>query len=143
MLGRLSQDALENLFSSCRARNPRPTAREFKSHLRLITLGQYSKSVQKSNYAESDAEFSFQFSKTCLSEDTKDLDCSDNKENEPFVIHLSANVDISHNELNSLYYLVGNIIHQVKERHNHCDYCFANLIDPLIHRLKRIVCCPV
>jgi hypothetical protein len=143
MLGRLSQDALENLFSSCRARNPRPTAREFKSHLRLITLGQYSKSVQKSNYAESDAEFLFQFSKTCLSEDTKDLDCSDNKENEPFVIHLSANVDISHNELNPLYYLVGNIIHKVKERHNHCDYCFANLIDPLIHRLKRIVCCPV
>jgi hypothetical protein len=47
MLGRLTQDALENIFSSCRARNPVPNPKEFKTNLRLITLSQYSKKLDK------------------------------------------------------------------------------------------------
>jgi hypothetical protein len=58
MLGRLTQDALENVFSSCRARNPVPNSKEFKTNLRLITLSQYSKKL-KTNYSEDDARYIF------------------------------------------------------------------------------------
>ncbi|KAJ8978026.1 hypothetical protein NQ317_000485 [Molorchus minor] len=41
MLGRLTQDALENLFSMVRSRNPVPDAKEFKCALRLIAISQF------------------------------------------------------------------------------------------------------
>lgn len=41
LLGRFTQDALENLFSAVRNKNPVPDAREFKQALRLISLSQF------------------------------------------------------------------------------------------------------
>lgn len=41
MGGRLTQDALENLFSVIRSRTPIPGPHDFKISLRLITLSQY------------------------------------------------------------------------------------------------------
>jgi hypothetical protein len=38
MLGRLTQDALENLFSVIRSRRSVPDAREYRSVLRLVCL---------------------------------------------------------------------------------------------------------
>jgi hypothetical protein len=41
LLGRLTQDALENLFSDVRCRRAVPDGRDFKGALRLIALSQF------------------------------------------------------------------------------------------------------
>ncbi|KAH9364878.1 hypothetical protein HPB48_018179 [Haemaphysalis longicornis] len=47
---RLTQDALENLFSCIRSRHPVPRALEFKLMLRLIMLSQFFKPSRKGSY---------------------------------------------------------------------------------------------
>jgi hypothetical protein len=55
MLGRLTQDALENLFSVIRSRRSVPDAREFRSVLGLACLSQFEYSINKhGSYAISD-----------------------------------------------------------------------------------------
>lgn len=54
LLGRLTQDALENLFSCVRSKNPVPRALEFKLTLRLIMLSQFFKPSRKGCYAIDD-----------------------------------------------------------------------------------------
>ncbi|GBN86783.1 hypothetical protein AVEN_230292-1 [Araneus ventricosus] len=49
LLSRFSQDAIENLFSSIRLKNPVPNCKEFKTCLRLIILSQYFTSGVKGN----------------------------------------------------------------------------------------------
>lgn len=127
MLGRLTQDALENLFSCCRARNPQPTAKEFKCNLRLITLGQYTKSLNTSNYCQSDAYFLLTFSKTHIFDDIDGGTNDEEKENN-VTIDLGTNVNIPDNELNSLFYVLGNVLYKVRGKNVHCDNCFENLI---------------
>lgn len=50
MGGRLTQDALENLFSVVRSRTPVPGPHDFKVSLRLITLSQYECQIVRGNY---------------------------------------------------------------------------------------------
>jgi hypothetical protein len=55
MLGRLTQDALENLLSVIRSRRSVPDAREFRSVLGLACLSQFECSINKhGSYAISD-----------------------------------------------------------------------------------------
>lgn len=42
LTGRLTQDCVENLFSSIRVKNPIPTALQFKQNLKLIMISQYT-----------------------------------------------------------------------------------------------------
>jgi len=49
LTGRLTQDCLENLFSTLRAVQPILTALQFKDNLKLICMAQYMKTVSKSN----------------------------------------------------------------------------------------------
>lgn len=51
MLGRFTQDCLENLFSSVRATSPKTTAYSFKTALRLISVSHYIK-TEDGNYSE-------------------------------------------------------------------------------------------
>lgn len=51
LLGRFTQDALENLFSQIRGRNSVPDAREFKQAFRLICLSQFQANINRSNYS--------------------------------------------------------------------------------------------
>lgn len=63
VLGRFTQDALENLLSLIRSRNPVPGAREFKTALRLITLAQFESQVVHGNYFEDKSENLVQYCK--------------------------------------------------------------------------------
>ncbi|TGZ46125.1 Uncharacterized protein DBV15_12800 [Temnothorax longispinosus] len=71
LLSRLSQDALENLFSMIRGKNPVPTPKEFKSALRMISAAQYFKPNKNGNYEAEDADFLFEYLKTRQSSSTK------------------------------------------------------------------------
>lgn len=53
MMGRFTQDCLENLFSSIRSISPKTTAFSFKTALKLISVSQYIK-TDNSNYSEDD-----------------------------------------------------------------------------------------
>lgn len=50
MLGRFTQDAVENLFSTIRMKNAVPDCKEFKRNLRLIILSQFFYAGVKGNY---------------------------------------------------------------------------------------------
>lgn len=50
MLGRLTQDCLENTFSVIRCRQPAPDARIFKVSLRLVCLSQVEGQERHSCY---------------------------------------------------------------------------------------------
>ena len=54
LLSRFTQDALENLFSNIRSRNPVPNAKEFKTAMRLISVSQYFKEPKYGNYGITD-----------------------------------------------------------------------------------------
>ncbi|CAL1294477.1 unnamed protein product [Larinioides sclopetarius] len=56
LLSRFSQDAIENLFSTVRLKNPVPNCKEFKTCLRLIILSQYFTSGVKGNSSNDNDE---------------------------------------------------------------------------------------
>lgn len=56
LLGRFTQDALENLFSVIRGRRAVPDARDFKQALRLICLSQFHAHINRGNYSIEDSE---------------------------------------------------------------------------------------
>lgn len=56
LLGRFTQDALENLFSLIRARKSVPDVREFKTTLRLVCLSQFQSNISRGNYSVIDSD---------------------------------------------------------------------------------------
>lgn len=54
LLGRLTQDALENLFACIRMKNPVPQCKEFKIALRTIMMSQYFSHNTNYNYTDDD-----------------------------------------------------------------------------------------
>lgn len=56
MMGRFTQDCLENLFSSIRAASPKATAYSFKAALKLISVSHYLK-TEDGNYSEDDRPY--------------------------------------------------------------------------------------
>ncbi|KAG0434403.1 hypothetical protein HPB47_019133, partial [Ixodes persulcatus] len=60
-LSRFTQDALENLFSTIRAKNPVPRARDFKMALRLIAMSQFFRPSRSGSYDVDDSAYLAQF----------------------------------------------------------------------------------
>lgn len=56
MMGRFTQDCLENLFSSIRAASPKATAYSFKTALKLISVSHYLK-TEDGNYCQDDRPY--------------------------------------------------------------------------------------
>ncbi|KAH7964860.1 hypothetical protein HPB49_001931 [Dermacentor silvarum] len=56
LFSRLSQDALENFFTTIRLRNPVPKPRTFKSALRSASLAQFLRPNANGSYAASKGE---------------------------------------------------------------------------------------
>lgn len=53
-LSRFSQDALENLFSTLRCKNPVPRVLEFRCSLRAATMAQFLRPSKDGSYVEDD-----------------------------------------------------------------------------------------
>lgn len=80
MLGRLTQDALENLSSNVRSRNPVPNLKEFKCALRLIAISQFFTPPKHGNYGVSDCEQIADFLENNKITDIDTLSCEDDIE---------------------------------------------------------------
>lgn len=122
MLSRLSQDALENLFSSIRFKTPVPRAREFKSTFRIIVLAQFSQPSRHGSYAVDESQDLLLFLK-----DKKELvkDCEDD------VAETADDgiLELCEEEQDSLEYFSGYIAYAVIRRHKLCRVCQSSLVD--------------
>lgn len=136
MLGRFTQDALENLFPVIRARNAVSDAREFKQALRLVCLSQFQCNIDRGNYSVNDSEHLVQYCKEMkqhtsktMSRQVQGLESS----SEEYLLNaeiyeLLNEPDLSNDTQAALYHLLGALLHTIKSNHKHCDNCFNILI---------------
>lgn len=123
LTSRFTQDSLENLFSLVRAKQPAPTALQFKQNLKLIMLSQYMKDVKKGNYDEDDREtltgFLEHINTSNHTQEEKEPELPDD-----FQIN---SLELSPSEMNSLYCLLGYIIKSINHNSKHCNECIISL----------------
>ncbi|KAG0441379.1 hypothetical protein HPB47_015971 [Ixodes persulcatus] len=133
LLGRLTQDALENLFSCVRSRNPVPRALEFKLTLRLIMLSQFFRPSRKGSYAIDDSADLLEFIEIKKAASKKNIGAADEFFFEDSFLEDGA-PDIDEVETESLVYLSGYITHSVCKKYKLCDLCKEFLqTDPVEH----------
>ncbi|KAK9727600.1 hypothetical protein QE152_g19056 [Popillia japonica] len=138
LLGRLTQDALENLFSQVRSsRQPVPDAREFKVALRLICFSQFEGCIHNGSYEQSDQNHLISYCDELNNILKIPVDVQDDAIVEEdyamdfcnHLTHLAADEDIlSCTGKVALYYLVGVVLHKVKQQYSVCDHCISALI---------------
>lgn len=123
LTSRLSQDCLENLFSSVRLRGPTPSVIEFRNILKLLTVSQYLKSNEKGNYELDDREYLADFLATDISQLPAKEETDDIEE------HANLNgKQLGEDEEGSLYYLVGYCIRSLKRtRQLQCAECYMGV----------------
>ena len=125
MTSRFSQDPLENLFSQVRLKQPIPSAKEFKSNLRAITIAQFLTQKKNSNYQQDESVYLADF-----------LDMigtsSSNKSKPVFILPtaLSSNSVIDEKEKDVLRYISGHVIFSVKKSSKTCEKCIGIVSDP-------------
>ncbi|KAM7290314.1 uncharacterized protein ISCGN_026959 [Ixodes scapularis] len=122
LLGRLTQDALENLFSCVRSRNPVPRALEFKLTLRLIMLSQFFRPSRKGSYAIDDSADLLEFIEIKKSASKKNIGAGDDFFFEDSFLEDGV-PDIDEVKTESLVYLSGYITHSVCKKYKLCDLC--------------------
>ena len=122
MTGRFTQDCLENLFSLVRAKQPIPTALQFKDNLKLISVSQYLKCKANSSYDVDDRD-------NLLSVLTPEKKSQDT----PVTITLPTDWDkntdsstLSNAEQNCLYRIAGYIVDRVEQNDNVCSSCIES-----------------
>lgn len=77
LLSRLSQDALENLFSTLRAKNPIPRLYDFKCSLRSATLSQFLRPSKSGSYADDEGFLLVGLEQQRSDETTEEVECPD------------------------------------------------------------------
>lgn len=124
LTSRLTQDCLENLFSSVRLKDPTPSAKEFIWILKIITISQYLKSAEHGNYQQDDREYLADFlSAGCSSGNVEEEENSDETAIEIY------EHDLSEDEECALYYLAGYCVRSLKRtRQLQCESCSDLLI---------------
>ncbi|KAH9384723.1 hypothetical protein HPB48_026732 [Haemaphysalis longicornis] len=125
LLCRRTQDALENLFSCVRSRNPVPRALEFKLTLRLIMLCQFFRPSRKGNYAIDDSIDLLEFVEVKKAAAEKNLDHSgtDEPSEEDLIFEDEAPLPLDDVEMESLVYVSGYIARSVSRRRKLCTTC--------------------
>lgn len=126
LTSRLTQDAVENLFSQIRGRgNAHPNPVHFRHSLRLISISQFLAVPKRSSYNSTDCEFAVSLLKSPKSvlppTESMDLINSDQPryENQLFVASSCEN--------NALCYLTGWIAFKLKSQLN-CNTCIEFLV---------------
>lgn len=112
LTGRLTQDCLENLFSTLRAVQPIPTALQFKDNLKLICMAQYMKTVSKSNYDEDDRCFLGNFLDNTYVSTSKIILNPDHDDNIEIEMYFKdCETELCPTEQNALYNIAGTYLH--------------------------------
>lgn len=120
MVSRFSQDALENLFSTIRVKNPVPRAREFKYTLRLIVLAQFFKPSKHGSYDTDDSVHLTDF--LCSRPDL-------NAELDDAVTMPAMSENLVPEEHESLEYLTGYVAQSIIKKHKLCENCKCALVE--------------
>ena len=100
----LTQDCLENLFSSIRIRNATPTPLEFQRHLRTITVAQFLKRPRNTSYDFDDSIHLLDYLYTTRANDEVDLE---SMPSEVVIVDEHDDVTLDSADLSSLYYITG------------------------------------
>ena len=118
LTSRLTQDCLENLFSSVRYKNPNPTCREFRYALKTIMIAQFLTNPSTGSYSADDREH--------LAEFLDEASCipTDDKLDDLLLAVLDESFTLSIDEANSLYYLAGYVLQSLKKQKQTCEACF-------------------
>lgn len=120
LLCRLTQDALENLFSCVRSMNPVPRALEFKLTLRLIMVSQFFQPSRKGSYAVDDRMQLLEFVEIKKAAPDGDAEASD-------LLHRSIEEDeataLDDVKMQSLVYVAGYVTHSVTKKYKLCGKC--------------------
>lgn len=114
LLSRLSQDALENLFSTLKSKNPVPRPCDFKCAIRAATMSQFLRPSKDGSYAEDSG-----FLLTGLQQ--KECSAESVEEIEPNVPE--EMLDLTGPEQESLEYLAGFVVKSVIDRFSLCTDC--------------------
>lgn len=138
LLGRFTQDALENLFSQIRGRKSVPDAREFKQAFRLVCLSQYQANINRSNYSVIDSNDLITYCNEIKQLDSRNSSaeerCLQSNENlwdvntyQPLLGN-KKETDLNNTVQTALYYLIGALLFKIKKNFTHCNNCFNVLV---------------
>jgi len=134
LTSRLTQDALENLFSQIRGRgDSHPTAVKFRHNLRLISISQFTKTPKNTSYdSADDCCFAAPLlrSKSCT-DDSHQVHRSGETNEDIDALCSSASTEFDVCENNALAYLAGWIAFKLKSKVQ-CDDC----VDWLVKRVQ-------
>jgi hypothetical protein len=127
---RLTQEALDNLFSMIWSRCSVPDARDFKFALRMVYLSQFEAKINNSNYAHSDTDHLVKYcdsiNSSVLNEDQEDQ--TDNNHLEIFGFCCDETLISDHVKEEAFYNFLGSLIYKVKKNKKTCDECYNSLI---------------
>lgn len=115
LLSRLSQDALENLFSTLRAKNPIPRLYDFKCSLRSASLSQFLRPSKSGSYADDEGFLLVGLEQHQNEETTEEVQCPDD------LLDLSSEIE------QVVIYLAGYVASKLRSTLR-CENCRASLI---------------
>ena len=126
MTGRLTQDCVENLFSSIRGKgDAHPSPVLFRHNLRLISLSQYMNIAPTSSYDTDDGAYFLDFLKSQPRHATEPPAMCDN-EDCSFIQHaFSSQQTMDTVDANVLYLLAGWSTHREKQKLSSCTECLS------------------
>jgi hypothetical protein len=121
MLGRLTQDALENLFSMIRSHCSVPDARDFKCALRMVCLSQFKGKINNTSYAHADTDHLVKYCdslNSSVSNEDQEDQTDDNNHLEISGFSYDESL-ISDHVKEALYNFLGSLLHKIKKNKKH------------------------
>ena len=126
MTSRFLTDAVENVFSCVRAKDPVPKAIQFKYNLRMICASQFLLKKNSSSYE--DDESSFMISTLEVpSQETSTIEELENQDTLQLSLPLSEMESLDGLELAAFHFLCGYTIKTLGKLCTTCDACFKTL----------------
>nr|XP_039274098.1 uncharacterized protein LOC120348054 [Styela clava] len=124
MAGRLTQDALENLFSQVRGKgvqHPKPT--QFRVAVKLISVSQFMTTPTTTNYDNDDTPHLLEFIKTNLENQQLDPEKTTSEDSSAMEVLLgAATASFDTCEADALYYLTGWAVYKEVKKQD-CEIC--------------------
>lgn len=130
LTARYSTDCCENLFSQVRVTNRKPSAKQFKMILRLLTVSNYLANIETSNYQFDEIEDSFSmldFLESNVNSDKADNQGSSNMEK--FNNFKMQRDGLSKIEKNHVFYAAGYILRKISKikQFSSCKKCMNEI----------------
>lgn len=130
LFSRFGQDALENLFSTLRSKNPVPRPLEFRSALRAATMAQFLRPSKHGSYADAAGHSLAGLSAKTLAPDKGVIT--------PSITSPRDILCLGSSEQQSLDYLAGYVVHNVEKNTACCDVCKAALRCKTVNTLTQL-----